>query len=142
VDFVDDSKGTNVGATIAALRDGDAPLAVILGGEGKGQNFRPLAEALRTRGACAVGIGRDGPVILAEAARQGVVTLEAGEITQATSMAFDWVRARLAETGRSQGQVLLSPACASFDQFKNYAHRGEVFVGCVQALATEREGQP
>jgi len=142
IEFIDDSKGTNVGATVAALRDGDCPLAVIVGGEGKGQDFLPLAQALRLRGACAVGIGRDAPLILQAAAQAGVTTFEAGEISRATETAYDWVRAQMEARGRSQGQVLLSPACASFDQFKNYAHRGEVFAACVQALATETEGQP
>lgn len=142
VEFVDDSKGTNVGATVAALRDGDYPLAVILGGEGKGQDFGPLAAALRARGACAVGIGRDGPLILQAAERAGVETLEAGEIVRAIELAHAWVRRQMHQSGRSQGRVLLSPACASFDQFRHYAHRGEVFGACVQALAHDQGGQP
>jgi len=142
VEFVNDSKGTNVGATIAALQDGDAPLAVILGGEGKGQDFGPLAQALAQRGACAVGIGRDGPAILRLAQGRGVPTLEAGDLSEAVPMAHDWVRDRMRQSGRSQGQVLLSPACASFDQFQNYGHRGETFAALVDALAQAREAQP
>jgi len=141
VEFINDSKGTNVGATIAALADGDFPLAVILGGEGKGQDFEPLAKALSERGACAVGVGRDGPHILERAAAKGVAALAAETLECAVPLAFAWVRDRLKETGRSYGQVLLSPACASFDQFQNYGHRGDRFVDEVERFAQDQEGQ-
>ncbi|MGA0881277.1 MAG: UDP-N-acetylmuramoyl-L-alanine--D-glutamate ligase [Burkholderiaceae bacterium] len=141
VEFINDSKGTNVGATIAALADGDFPLAVILGGEGKGQNFEPLAQALKARGACAVGVGRDGPQILERAGAHGAVTLAAETLERAVPLAFSWVQQRLAETGRSYGQVLLSPACASFDQFQNYAHRGDCFTAQVEQCAQDQGGQ-
>ncbi len=141
VEFINDSKGTNVGATMAALSDGDFPLAVILGGEGKGQDFAPLARALADRGACAIGIGRDGPPILELARASGAETRSAETLERAVPLAFAWVQEKLAQTGRSYGQVLLSPACASFDQFQNYGHRGECFVMEVDRFAQDQEGQ-
>jgi UDP-N-acetylmuramoylalanine--D-glutamate ligase len=132
VEFVDDSKGTNVGATVAALRglaEGAVPRRVvaILGGDGKGQSFAPLAEALRATARAVVLIGRDAPLI--EAALQGsALPLErCADLPAAVRAA-----AARAEPGDI---VLLSPACASFDMFRDYAHRAQVFVAAVHELA-------
>lgn len=134
ISFVDDSKGTNVGATVAALRGEDLPVAVILGGEGKGQSFEPLALALADRQAIAVCIGRDGPQIAALAAARGVEVAMAPSMAEAVRRATDLLRARV---GEGQGQVLLSPACASFDQFRNYGHRAEAFAEAVAEVCAE-----
>jgi UDP-N-acetylmuramoylalanine--D-glutamate ligase len=126
VRYVDDSKGTNVGATIAAVEGADGPLVMILGGEGKGQDFAPLAAALRGRVRAAVLIGRDAGRIAA--ALGCACPLErAGSMPEAVAAA-----ARLARPGDT---VLLSPACASLDMFRDYAERGEAFAAAARALA-------
>ncbi len=125
VRYIDDSKGTNVGATVAALDGLRGPLVLVAGGDGKGQDFAPLAAACRGRVRAAVLIGRDAPR-LAEALA-GVCALErCDSLEQAVATA-----ARLAEPGDT---VLLSPACASLDMFRDYAHRGEVFAAAVRSL--------
>ena len=125
VRYIDDSKGTNVGATVAAVRGIPRPLVPILGGDGKGQDFSPLAAALRGRVRGAVLIGRDAPAL--GAALDGVCPLvRASQLEEAVGEA-----ARLARPG---DVVLLSPACASLDMFRDYAHRGEVFADAVRAL--------
>jgi UDP-N-acetylmuramoylalanine--D-glutamate ligase len=126
VSYVDDSKGTNVGATLAAVAGMPGPLVMILGGEGKQQDFTPLAGAFRDKVRHAVLIGRDAPQ-LAQVLR-GVCPLEqAATLPQAVRAA--------AAAARAGDTVLLSPACASFDMFSDYAHRGTVFVQAVQELA-------
>ncbi len=127
--YYDDSKGTNVGATEAALKGLGRKAVVILGGEGKGQDFSPLNAAVAQHARAAVLIGRDA--LLIEAALQGCGV----PLQRATDM-NDAVRksAGLAQRGDA---VLLSPACASFDMFKNYAHRAEVFVAAVRDLQKE-----
>ena len=126
VRYVDDSKGTNVGATIAAVTGAAAPVILIAGGDGKNQDFSPLASALRGRVRHAVLIGRDAPAL--ERALAGVVPLErAATLEEAVRAA-----ARVARAGDT---VLLSPACASFDMFRDYAHRGAVFAEAVRELA-------
>ncbi len=126
VRFVDDSKGTNVGATLAAVEGSERRLVMILGGDGKGQQFAPLAAALRGRARAAVLIGRDAALI---AAAIGCVCPfeHAASMPEAVAAA-----ARLARAGDT---VLLSPACASLDMFRDYAHRGEVFAAAVHELA-------
>jgi UDP-N-acetylmuramoylalanine--D-glutamate ligase len=127
VRFIDDSKGTNVGATIAAVAGMAGPLVVIAGGEGKGQDFKPLADAFRGKVREAVLIGKDAPAIAA--ALNG-----ACETRTASSM-----EAAVAEAQRAAhagDTVLLSPACASFDMFRDYGHRGDVFAAAVMALAS------
>jgi UDP-N-acetylmuramoylalanine--D-glutamate ligase len=126
VSYVDDSKGTNVGATLAAVAGMAGPLIVIAGGDGKSQDFAPLREAFRGKVRCAVLIGRDAPVI--EQALQGIC------VTQRSPTLPEAVRAA-ARVARPGDTVLLSPACASLDMFRNYAHRGEVFSGAVRELA-------
>ncbi len=125
VRYVDDSKGTNVGATIAAVAGSDRPLVVILGGEGKGQDFAPLAPAFRGKVRHAVLIGKDAAAIAA--ALDTVCGIE-----RAASM--DEAVAVAARRARAGDAVLLSPACASFDMFRDYAHRGEAFAAAVRAL--------
>jgi UDP-N-acetylmuramoylalanine--D-glutamate ligase len=125
VRYVDDSKGTNVGATIAAVAGTSRPLVVIAGGEGKGQDFTPLAAAFRGRVRRAVLIGKDAAAIGRVLA--GVCAVDhAGTMQEAVAAA-----ARAALPG---DLVLLSPACASLDMFRDYAHRGDVFAAAVRAL--------
>jgi UDP-N-acetylmuramoylalanine--D-glutamate ligase len=125
VRFIDDSKGTNVGATIAAVAGMAGPLVVIAGGEGKGQDFKPLAAAFRGKVREAVLIGKDAPAIAA--ALTGVCeTRNAASMEAAVAAAQ-----RVALAGDT---VLLSPACASFDMFRDYGHRGDVFAAAVMAL--------
>jgi len=129
VEYFDDSKGTNVGATVAALQGlgAERRVVVILGGEGKGQDFAPLAEPVRRFARAVLLIGRDGPLIGQALASAGVPMHEVASMQAAVDQAGE-----LAQAGDA---VLLSPACASFDMFHNYAHRAEVFRDAVQALA-------
>lgn len=129
VSFIDDSKGTNVGATVAALSGMDRPTVLIAGGDGKGQDFSPLATAVAGHAHTVVLIGRDAG-LLAKALDSSKVPLRRattmeGAVTQAFAAA------------RPGDAVLLSPACASFDMFRNYAHRAEVFVAAVKALEVQ-----
>ncbi len=130
VRFYDDSKGTNVGATVAALEGFRAPVVLIAGGDGKGQDFAPLAPAVRLRARAVVLIGRDAPRIAAALARSDVVLARAASMEEAVEAAF-----ALASKGDA---VLLSPACASFDMFRNYHHRGETFAAAARAIASRR----
>lgn len=138
VDAFDDSKGTNVGATVAAitgLGDDRAPgrLALILGGDGKGQDFTPLAAPLQRHARAVATIGRDAEAIEAAVgpALQGAsIPLQRHATLEA---ATGWCFAQ----ARPGDAVLLSPACASLDMFRNYAHRAEVFVAEVQRLAAD-----
>ncbi len=126
VTYIDDSKGTNVGATLAAVSGFREPLVVIAGGDGKGQDFTPLAAAFRGRVRGAVIIGRDGPAVAAALA-------DACPVHACTTLP-EAVRtaAGIAEPG---DVVLLSPACASLDMFEDYAHRGRVFAAAVAELS-------
>ncbi len=126
VSFYNDSKGTNVGATLAAVAGFDGPLLLIAGGEGKGQDFAPLAPALAGKTRLVLLIGRDAPLI--EAALAGHVP------TQRCTTLEDAVIAA-AGCAQSGDTVLLSPACASQDMFRDYAERGEVFTDAVRRLA-------
>ncbi|MDK9701761.1 MAG: UDP-N-acetylmuramoyl-L-alanine--D-glutamate ligase [Sulfuritalea sp.] len=158
VTWYDDSKGTNVGATVAALngiggqlaarnshlpssgreagRDDesarlaedhhDRKIVVILGGDGKGQDFSPLESAVAQHARAVVLIGRDGPLIGRAIAGAGVAIESAADMDDAVRRA-----ARRAQPGDA---VLLSPACASFDMFRNYEHRAQVFIAAVRSL--------
>ena len=126
VTYVDDSKGTNVGATLAAVAGLAGPLIVIAGGDGKQQDFTPLRAAFRGKVRCVVLIGRDAPAI--EAVLRDICAI----VRSATLP--EAVRAA-AQVARPGDTVLLSPACASLDMFRNYAHRGEVFSSAVRELA-------
>jgi UDP-N-acetylmuramoylalanine--D-glutamate ligase len=126
VAYIDDSKGTNVGATLAAVAGHEGPLVLIAGGDGKNQDFTPLAAACQGKVRHVVLIGRDAALIAA--ALERVCTIEVcATLPQAVQAA-----ARAARPGDT---VLLSPACASFDMFRDYAHRGTVFAEAVQELA-------
>jgi len=124
--FFDDSKGTNVGATVAALSGFTRPTVLIAGGEGKGQDFAPLAEPVRRRARAVVLIGRDAPLIEVALGASGVQLLRATSMQEAVDIALG-----CAQPGDA---VLLSPACASFDMFRNYEHRAQAFVQAVRAL--------
>jgi UDP-N-acetylmuramoylalanine--D-glutamate ligase len=124
VHWYDDSKGTNVGATIAALRGLGKQAVLILGGDGKGQDFSPLRKPVAEFAVRTLLIGRDAPLI--EAALHGLPTERCASLEQAVQAA-----ARLARPGEA---VLLSPACASFDMFRDYKHRGDVFAAAARAL--------
>ncbi|MDE2259461.1 MAG: UDP-N-acetylmuramoyl-L-alanine--D-glutamate ligase [Betaproteobacteria bacterium] len=126
VTYFDDSKGTNVGATVAALTGMTAPVVLIAGGDGKGQDFSPLKAALAQHARALVLIGRDAPRIEAAVAGCGVTLAHAADMEDAVRQA-----ARLAQPG---DVVLMSPACASFDMFDNYLHRARAFIAAVQAL--------
>jgi UDP-N-acetylmuramoylalanine--D-glutamate ligase len=129
VEFFDDSKGTNVGATVAALQGlgADRRVVVILGGEGKGQDFTPLAEPVKRFARGVVLIGRDAPIIREALKGTDVAMHDATDMHDAVEQA--------AAMARSGDAVLMSPACASFDMFDNYGHRAEVFVLAVASLA-------
>ena len=129
VEFFDDSKGTNVGATVAALQGlgADRRVVVILGGEGKGQDFSPLADPVQRFARGVVLMGRDAPVIREALQGTGVALHDAIDMQAAVEQA--------AAIARSGDAVLMSPACASFDMFDNYGHRAEVFVQAVASLA-------
>jgi UDP-N-acetylmuramoylalanine--D-glutamate ligase len=122
VEWYDDSKGTNVGATVAALRGLGKKAVLILGGEGKGQDFSPLKDAVSQHASRVLLIGRDAPLIAKAVGGQ-----RCGSLEEAVKKA-----AGIATAGEA---VLLSPACASFDMFRDYKHRGEVFAAAVKALA-------
>ena len=132
VEAYDDSKGTNVGATVAAL-DGlgadKAPgkLVVILGGDGKGQDFSALAAPVQRHARAVALIGRDADVIASALADSGVPLQRHATLPAAVAWCY--------EQAQAGDAVLLSPACASLDMFRNYAHRAEVFVQAVQAQA-------
>lgn len=126
VRYVEDSKGTNVGATLAAVAGMPAPLVLIAGGLGKGQDFSPLAAALRGKVRHVVLLGQDAELIAA-------ALREVASIEFARDM-DDAVR-RAAGVARPGDTVLLSPACASMDMFRDYAHRGEVFAAAVRRLS-------
>jgi len=137
VEAYDDSKGTNVGATVAALNGlgadkAPSKLVVILGGDGKGQDFSPLTAPLARHARAVATIGRDAAAIEAavEAGLGGVPLQRFATLQAAVGWCF--------EQAQPGDAVLLSPACASLDMFRNYAHRAEVFVAAVQALALER----
>jgi UDP-N-acetylmuramoylalanine--D-glutamate ligase len=123
--FYDDSKGTNVGATVAALKGFTVPVVLIAGGDGKGQDFSPMKDAVgNARGV--IQMGRDGPLIQAAIADTcPVIRVESMEAAVARAYALS----------RPGDAILLSPACASWDMFRNYAHRAEVFIAAVEALA-------
>ena len=131
VAWYDDSKGTNVGATVAALEGLGCRIVLIAGGDGKGQDFSPLGPALAAHGRALVLIGRDAMRIEAAVGDCGVPVMHAQDMEQAVRKA--------AVAARAGDAVLLSPACASFDMFRNYAHRAEVFALSVRELAAARQ---
>lgn len=126
VDYYDDSKGTNVGATEAALKGMTRPVLLIAGGDGKGQDFSPLAAACAGKCRAVLLLGRDGPTIRHALAHSGVPLFDVADMDAAVALA-----AQLAQAG---DVVLMSPACASLDMFRNYHHRAEVFIAAVRRL--------
>lgn len=128
VDFINDSKGTNVGATVAAIEGLNRPLVLIMGGVAKGQDFTPVAEALKDRVCRAVVlIGHDAPLIAEALTPTGIGIHVYAHLDAAVEQSFGMaLRGDL---------VLFSPACASFDMFSNYIQRGERFVSAVNELA-------
>ena len=131
IEYFDDSKGTNVGATVAALQGlgAERKVVVILGGDGKGQDFSPLAPMVTRYARAAVLIGRDAPQIRAVLEPTGVPLLDAESMEQAVSLAT--------QRAHAGDAVLMSPACASFDMFKDYAHRADVFRAAVRVIAEQ-----
>jgi len=134
VEFFDDSKGTNVGATVAALNGlgqdrAPARLVVILGGDGKGQDFAPLAEPLRRHARAAATIGKDAERLEAVLRTASVPFERFATLEEATR----WAHAQ----AQGSDAVLLSPACASLDMFRDYKHRADVFVATVHAIADD-----
>jgi len=126
--FIDDSKGTNVGATVAAIEGLGRPLNIILGGDGKGQDFAPLGPVCARHARFCALIGRDAATIASVLTAHGVAHRTFGSLEEATRAAFD--------AARPGDAVLLSPACASLDMFRHYAHRAEVFIAEARRLAT------
>jgi UDP-N-acetylmuramoylalanine--D-glutamate ligase len=130
--FYDDSKGTNVGATVAALSGMRQAVVLIAGGDGKGQDFGPLRSAVAARARAVVLIGRDGEKIAQSIESSGVPMQRAHTMEEAVRMSL--------AAAREGDAVLLSPACASFDMFRDYEHRAQVFVEAVQRLREARAG--
>ena len=133
VEFYDDSIGTNVGATIAALEGLARRCRLIAGGDGKGQDFRVLAPVVARHASGVWLIGRDAPRLRQAQAGTGVPLIDCPDLSAAVRAA--------AAGARAGDAVLLSPACASLDMFRDYAHRAEVFVAAVQELADEGGGR-
>lgn len=137
VDYYDDSKGTNVGATVAALQGlgkaftgADQQILLIAGGDGKGQDFTPLAQPVSHYVRAVLLIGRDAPAVRAAIEPSGVPAFDLDDLPQAVR--------RAAGLARAGDAVLLSPACASLDMFTNYAHRAQVFVETVREIALDK----
>jgi UDP-N-acetylmuramoylalanine--D-glutamate ligase len=130
VAFYDDSKGTNVGATVAALTGLDRTVVLIAGGDGKGQDFSPLASAVKGRARAVVLIGRDAALIEKAVAGSGVRLARADGMEEAVTTAL--------EAAQAGDAVLLSPACASYDMFRDYVERAEAFVAAVRNLEKRR----
>jgi len=122
--YYDDSKATNTGAVLTALAQIDGRVVLIAGGDGKGQDFSPLRDAVKNARAVVL-IGRDAALIEA-AIGEACPLHHAASMPEAVAKAF-----ALSQPGDA---VLLSPACASWDMFRNYAHRAEVFIAAVHAL--------
>jgi UDP-N-acetylmuramoylalanine--D-glutamate ligase len=134
VEYYDDSKGTNVGATAAAIDGlgaslGGGRVLLIAGGEGKGQDFSPLLAPCALHARAVFLIGRDAPLLRAALAASGVDLIDCDSLELAVQ--------RASSMARSGDCVLLSPACASFDMFDNYGHRAQVFVAAVREIALD-----
>jgi UDP-N-acetylmuramoylalanine--D-glutamate ligase len=126
VRYYNDSKGTNVGATLAAVAGFSGPLVLIAGGDGKGQDFTPLAPALAGKTRLVVLIGRDAPQL---------ESVLAGQVPTQRCLSLPEAVIAAAHAAQAGDTVLLSPACASLDMFRDYAQRGEVFADAVRELA-------
>ncbi|MGZ5781401.1 MAG: glutamate ligase domain-containing protein, partial [Burkholderiaceae bacterium] len=137
VEYYDDSKGTNVGATVAALKGlgaqhggGGKQLILIAGGDGKGQDFAPLSDPVAKHVRAVLLIGKDAAAIRTAVADPELEVMDCATLEAAVQ--------RAAELAYAGNIVLLSPACASLDMFKNYAHRAQVFVDAVREVALSR----
>jgi len=131
VQWINDSKATNVGATAAALAGMDRPVVLIAGGEGKDADFSPLADAVRGAAHTVVLIGRDAGIIEQAIGDAAKIKHAGYDMNQAMQLAFD--------SAKPGDAVLLSPACASFDMFNNFEHRGQVFAELVNAMMVKHE---
>jgi UDP-N-acetylmuramoylalanine--D-glutamate ligase len=127
VTYIDDSKGTNVGATLAAIEGMGRKVAIVLGGDGKGQDFSPLQPALEKHGRAVALIGRDAEAIAAAIAGYAIPVQQVADMAAAVS----WLSTQV----RAGDCVLLSPACASLDMYRNYAHRAQAFIDAVKGLS-------
>ena len=139
VTFYDDSKGTNVGATCAALSgltqaDTGSKVVLIAGGDGKGQSFAPLREHVAQSARAVILLGRDATLIAEDIKDACVPLTHAATLQEAVRMAYS--------AAQPQDVVLLSPACASFDMFRNYVHRAQVFVDAVKELKLSAKSRP
>jgi len=130
--FYNDSKGTNVGATAAALSGLEQPCILLAGGDGKGQDFRPLAPAVRERARAVVLFGRDRETLAAALGDTGVKIVRAETLEQAVRIAY--------AAALPGDAVLLSPACASYDMFRDYRERGEEYTRFARQLAHQAKG--
>ncbi|SEM86784.1 UDP-N-acetylmuramoyl-L-alanine--D-glutamate ligase [Nitrosomonas marina] len=128
VTFIDDSKSTNVGATIAALNGLPQKVVLIAGGDGKGQDFSTLHAAVAAQARAVILLGRDADRIAEAIDGCKAPVLRAATMQEAVQKGF--------LLAQKNDVVLLSPACASFDMFRNYVHRAEVFVAAVRDLET------
>lgn len=126
ITFIDDSKGTNVGATCAALSGAGAPVLLIAGGLGKGQDFSPLAQAVQQYAKAVFLIGEDANIIQAALKTCDIPISHHDNLQAATKAAF--------QAASSGDWVMLSPACASMDMFRDYVHRAEVFIDSFKVL--------
>ena len=131
ITFYDDSKGTNVGATVAALSGMMQSVVLIAGGDGKGQDFSPLAAPIARQARAVVLMGRDADKIGAAINHCGVPLYYVKTMEEAVQRSF--------ELARAGDAVLMSPACASLDMFRNYAHRAEVFIAAVRRIEAGRQ---
>ncbi|MCE9632839.1 MAG: UDP-N-acetylmuramoyl-L-alanine--D-glutamate ligase [Methylophilales bacterium] len=129
VTFYDDSKGTNVGATCAALAGLPQKVVLIAGGDGKGQDFSPLRSAVSENSRAVILLGRDAPLIAKALQDSGVPLIHVSTMEEAVTQAY--------QAAQKGDAVLLSPACASFDMFRNYQHRAESFIAAVHDLENE-----
>ena len=129
VAFYDDSKGTNVGASLAAIEGLGQKMVLIAGGDGKGQDFAPMRDAIKAHVVRVCLIGKDAALI-EQAWQDCGVPMQVFDHLEAATLAA----AQAAQAGQA---VLLSPACASLDMFKNYAHRAQVFVDAVHEWAND-----
>jgi UDP-N-acetylmuramoylalanine--D-glutamate ligase len=130
IDFFNDSKGTNVGATAAGLEGLGRRIVLIAGGVGKGQDFEPLVPVIKRHVSAVILIGQDGLLLSQVLAPSEVPCVLARDMQHAVAQAF--------EHAQEGDAVVLSPACASFDMFNNYPHRGQVFVDTVMDLALDQ----
>ncbi len=135
VEYIDDSKGTNVGATVAALHGlgsatGNKNIWLIVGGDGKGQDFSPLVEPITRFAKGIILIGRDAPVIEKVCAK----AIEHHALERICANSLESAVEQASQQAKAGDIVLLSPACASFDMFKDYKHRARIFEQAVQDL--------